>query len=410
MDRSSSRTPVVGIVAEYNPFHNGHLLQMEAVRTRLPDALFVIVLSSSFMQRGAPGIADKWLRARTALHGGADLVLELPFLFACNAAPEFGAGAVDILARTKIATHIAFGMEDANHDTRSILDILIQEPASFKRELRKKLDRGLSYPKAVGQALEKELPGSEDFLSTPNNSLALSYLLRIGKRGYSLIPLPIQRLGPGYHNLQAGRLSSAAAIRAALQGAQDSRWIEDAIPPSTRHLLEEARGSGRLCLDSKALWPLLQALLLRSTPEELRSLAGMDEGMENLFLKHYPGSASYDDFVGRCVCARYTRSRIQRQIIRLLAGTDRWSAAAASRFGVPYARLLGCSERGRHLLRSRSKDSELPIVTRLAEAEDPIGRLTAAAEFRASKLYELLLPAPDLRREERQKPCFSEPH
>ena len=132
MDSSSSKNPVVGIVAEYNPFHNGHLHQMTAVRHRLHGAAFVVVLSSNFTQRGLPGIADKWSRAQMALCSGADLVLELPFLFACNAAQEFGVGAVDLLARTRIATHISFGMEDANHNTSPILDILIQEPASFK--------------------------------------------------------------------------------------------------------------------------------------------------------------------------------------------------------------------------------------------------------------------------------------
>ena len=403
-----NRTPVVGIAAEYNPFHNGHLLQMASARERLPDASFVVVLSSNFTQRGLPGIVDKWSRAEMALSGGADLVLELPFLFACNAAPEFGAGAVDLLARTGIATHISFGMEDAGCDTRSILNILIQEPASFKRSLRKKLDGGLSYPRAVGDALEEELPGARDFLSKPNNSLALSYLLRIGRRGYPLIPLPIQRTGSGYHDLDPGPLPSAAAIRSALQDAQASQWPRFVMPPSTLRILEEARTRGRFCPGPRPLWPLLQALLLRSSPGGLRGCAGMDEGMENLFLKRYKNAASYDDFVGSCVCARYTRSRIQRQIVRLLAGVDRWSAAAASRAGVPYARLLGGSERGKRLLRDRARHSDIPIVTRLAAVRDPIGKLTAAAEFRASKLYELLLPKPELDYEERQSPRFGE--
>nr|WP_315099617.1 nucleotidyltransferase family protein [uncultured Fretibacterium sp.] len=404
-----NRTPVVGIAAEYNPFHNGHLLQMASVRERLPGALFIVVLSSNFTQRGIPGLADKWSRAQMALCGGADLVLELPFLFACNAAPEFGAGATDLLARTKIATHISFGMEDAHYDTSPIFNILIQEPASFKRRLRKKLDKGLSYPRAVGGALEEELPGSGDFLSKPNNSLALSYLLRIGRQGYPLIPIPVQRAGAGYHDLERGPLPSAAAIRSALQGAQDSRWplwVRDVMPSSTLRLLEEARMKGRFCPGPQTLWPLLQALLIRSSPEELRGCAGMDEGLENLFFKRYKDAASYDDFVGSCVCARYTRSRIQRQIIRLLAGVDRWSAAAASRIGAPYARLLGGSERGKKLLRDRARYSDIPIVTRLAAVKNPIGKLTAAAEFRASRLYELLLPKPELDYEERQTPRF----
>ena len=404
MEKTSSEVPIIGIVAEYNPFHNGHLLHMTAVRNRLPGSLFVIVLSSNFTQRGLPGIADKWTRTQMALCCDADLVLELPFLFACNAASEFGAGAADILGRSKLVTHISFGMENPDHDTDSILDILMQEPASFKRALRENLRCGLSYPKAAGKALEKELPGSGDFLSAPNNSLALSYLLRIKKQGYPLIPVPVQRTGAGYHDLEPGRLSSAAAIRSALQDTQSPRWIQEAMPPSTHRLLEDARERGRLCPGAEPLWPLLKSLLLRSPPEELRRFAGMDEGMENLFLRHYVDAVSYDDFVGRCVCARYTRSRIQRQVVRLLVGVDRWTAAAVSRFGAPYVRILGCSERGRRLLHSNARGSEIPFVTRLGAVRDPIGKRTAGSEFRAAKLYELLLPAPDLRHEERQRP------
>ena len=400
------KPPVVGIVAEYNPFHNGHRLHMETVKASLPGAVCIVVLSSSFTQRGIPGIVDKWARARMALLNGADLVFELPFLFACNAAPEFGGGATDILARSGLATHIAFGMEDNGYDISTILDILIQEPASFKQRLQQGLAHGRSYPKAAAEALESLHPGSAAFLSSPNNALALSYLLHIHRRGYPLAPVPIRRSGGGYHELTPGPLSSATAIRSALRESWDTPWTKEAMPPATRAILDEAKTMGRLRLDSEPLWPLLRFLLLRTSPEDLRRFAGMDEGMENLFLRHYTVAASYEDFIGRCVCARYTRSRIQRQTIRLLAGVDRWSALAVSRAGVPYIRLLGCTPKGRELLRERGKHSSIPIITRLAAAKGPVGKLVADAEFRASKLYELLIPEPDMRREERQRPCF----
>ncbi|MDR1648646.1 MAG: nucleotidyltransferase family protein [Synergistaceae bacterium] len=431
---------VIGIAAEYNPFHNGHALHIARARGLLdgPGTAVAAVLSSAFTQRGLPALADKWTRTRMALLNGADLVLELPFLHACNGGAEFAGGAVDILAGTGFVTHISFGMENPfepglrSSPFETILDILLQEPPSFKLSLKNNLASGQSYPKAIAGALDRELPGSGDLASTPNNSLALSYLLHIRRKRYNLISLPIQREGPGYHDgpdggterdTRSALLAGAAAIRKGLFLGE--AWTAKAMPASVSALLEEARADGRLCTgtSTKTLWTLLRGLLLRSTPEELRQFAGMDEGLENLFLKHFPRAVSYEDFIGRCVCARYTRGRLQRASIRLLTGLGR-KTPEVSREGPPFIRVLGFNRRGRELLRASASAlrrgavlpqraalpqcAALPLVTRLAAA-----RLTGNGqsaeryvdmEFRASRLWELLVPAPDLRREERQKP------
>jgi predicted nucleotidyltransferase len=291
----------------------------------------------------------------------------------------------------------------------AVVDILIQEPFSFKSNLRKALASGMSYPKALAQALDRELLGSGEFVSTPNNALALSYLLRVRRGNYGLIPLPVRREGGGYHDTAAGPLAGATAIRGAVAAREKSRkksWIENAMPPSALKLLRKQQERGRLCLGTEKLWNLLRGLLLRSSPEDLRKCAGMDEGLENLFLKHYAKADSYEDFVGRCVCARYTRSRIRRQTIRCLAGLGR--APVLSHIGLSYVRVLGHNERGRGLLRtrntprglSRNRDGAVPVVTRLAAAPGSVTDL----EFRASRLRELLLPCPDLRYEEKHIP------
>jgi predicted nucleotidyltransferase len=442
--------PGIGIVAEYNPFHNGHALHLARARARFlaervrasaktisPETVpVVVVLSSSFTQRGLPVLADKWTRTRMALENGVDLVLELPFFYACNAAPEFARGAIDTLAATGFVTHYSYGMENADsHSSDSlrsniegtfiedssvpthshfhspqldkILDILIHEPPSFKLDLKKNLASGKSYPKALAEALERELPGGGRFVSAPNNVLALSYLSRVRGKNYDLTPLPVQREGAGYHDGTKGPLASAGAIRRALAGGNSwgGSWLSSAIPASVLVLLQKERK--RLCLGTESterLWTLLRGLLTRSSPEDLRSIAGMDEGLENLFLKHYSQTASYDDFIGRCVCARYTRSRLQRQAARCLLGLDRWTALALSRCSPPYIRVLGYNEWGRALL-SRRKNT-VSVITRLGAAKGmgAVARLAADLEFRASRLRELLLPRPDLGREERQKP------
>ncbi|NLL36245.1 MAG: nucleotidyltransferase family protein [Fretibacterium sp.] len=396
--------PVVGIIAEYNPFHNGHLWHLTEVRRLMPHAPLVMVLSSNFTQRGLPSLVDKWTRTRMALAQGADLVLELPFAFSCNAAPEFSAGAVDILAQTRFVTHLSFGMENPDWELTSILDILIQEPPSFKRNLKKRLSSGHSYPKALARALESELPGSASFLASPNNSLALSYLLHTRKKGYALIPLPVLRRGAGYHAELLGPLPSATAVRKAIAHGAGKDELDKALPSATLALLAQAQTEGRLCLGTEKLWRLLQSLLMRTSPLQLRSVAGMDEGLEHLFLRHAEAE-SYEAFIGRCLCARYTKSRLQRQVARLLVNVERWNAAALSRLGPPYIRVLGFGERGRHLLRERNSSST-PFISRLPAAQKlgPLAKSAADMEFRASKLYELLLPTPDPKREERSIP------
>jgi predicted nucleotidyltransferase len=418
-----SQNPVIGIVAEYNPFHNGHALHIARARELLKgaeDAPVVVVLSSSFTQRGFPALADKWTRTRMALANGVDLVLELPFAYACNAAPEFARGAIDALAALKFVTHLSFGMEGNSSDIscppptiEAIANILFHESCAFKHALREKLSEGKSYPKAVAETLDGITPGSGAFVSMPNNTLALSYLLRILEKNYDLELLPVQREGAGHGDEAEGPLASAAAIRRSMGDGPltDESWVRHAVPASVLALLKEERQKGRLWTTTEKLWTLLQSLLARSSPDELRECAGMTEGLENLFLKHYAKADSYEDFIGRCVCARYTRNRLQRQAARCLVGIGRWSALALSRSGAPYIRVLGYNTRGRALLRMRKRSwragDMVPVITRLAATSTTpvsMARVSADLEFRASRLREILLPSPDLGHEERQKP------
>ena len=455
-----SRNPVIGIVAEYNPFHNGHALHISRAREFLrnqgtEDAPVVVVLSSSFTQRGLPTLADKWTRTHMALANGVDLVLELPFAFACNAASEFARGAVDTLTALGFVTHLSFGMEELGMEelgikelgarvlelsprttasrspclASAIANILIHESCAFKRDLKKKLAQGKSYPRSLAETLDGIIPGSGAFVSMPNNVLAISYLLRILEKSSGLEVLPVQREGAGHHDETdrtliegplvegppiGGILPSAAAIRSALihdlQGISwDESWLRRAMPAPVLALLKRELQRGRLWMRTEKLWTLLQGFLERASPEELRRCAGMTEGMENLFLKRYREAASYEDFIGRCVCRRYTRNRLQRQVARCLAGVDGWTALALSRTGPPYIRVLGYNRRGRALLHLRDqirRAANAPVITRLAAAANPEARALAALEFRASRLRELLLPHPDLKYEEKQKPVF----
>jgi len=407
----NAKKTVIGVVAEYDPFHNGHALHLTKARDIAGTAPVVVVLSSSFTQRGLPALTDKMARAKMALANGASLVLELPFVHACSSGQKFARGAVSILAATQLVTHIAFGAEDADAfsltKTSELLNILIQEPLSFKTDLKKKLADGCSYPKALALALESELPGSWDMVSSPNNALAISYLTEIKKNGYPLIPIAVQREGSAHNDetpgFLPGSITSASAIRKALSGC-GSAWVSGAVPPSVLDILDDEREKGRLYLSDGKLWDLFRGLLARSAPQDLENCVGMEEGLENLFLKHYARADSYEDFLGRCVCARYTRNRLRRQTIYCLAGL---SASSCFSGEPPYIRVLGYDCAGRELLRERRKiDDAVPVITRLAAANDisAAARKMSELEFRASRLRELFLPKPDLTREEKLIP------
>jgi len=418
------KRPVIGVVAEYDPFHNGHALHLSKAKKAIEAAApIVIALSSSFTQRGLPSFADKMARTKMALANGASLVLELPFVHACSSGQGFARGAVGILAATRLVTHLAFGAEDASafslQKTSELSSILNQEPLSFKLNLKKNLAAGCSYPKALALALECELPGSWDLVSSPNNALAISYLTEIQKNGYPLTPIAVQREGSAHNDespVFLSNIASATAVRKALSGGgwgkcENAAWVSGAVPSFVMAVLEEEREKGRLYLDDGKLWDLFRGFLVRSTPHDLGNCAGMEEGLGNLFLKHYARADSYEDFLGRCVCARYTRNRLRRQSIRCLAGLDHRSASSRFSGEPPYIRVLGYDDVGRGLLRERRKiDGAVPFITRLVAANDisATARKMAELEFRASRLRELLLPAPDLTREEKLIPVFYE--
>ena len=166
---------VVGIIAEYNPFHCGHSFQMEAVRRQHPAAYVVAVMSGSFTQRGAPCILDKWTRARHAIAGGVDLVLELPFVYACRSAQDFARGGISLLSRLGIVTHLAFGTEAEGTELLSELAARI-DTTPVQMQLREFLGQGCSYAGALTRALVDNAVISVDLLRAPNNILAFEFL------------------------------------------------------------------------------------------------------------------------------------------------------------------------------------------------------------------------------------------
>ena len=376
---------IIGIIAEFNPLHTGHYSLI--TQAKADSEACVVVLSSNFTQRGSPAFTDKFTRAKTALLAGADLVIELPFLFACAAGHDFARGAVNLLAH--FADRIAFGMETPDFDADRV--IAAERTPEFSEAIRAELRRGASYAKAHALALEAVCPGAGAFISQPNNMLAVSYMREIMRHDW-----PSAALAHGLGLLKVKREGSFSS-RAVREDLAGNAWM---LPEFSRRMLAESGVS-----DESRLWPLVQGVLLRSRAEELRKVWGIDEGIEGLFLRHWREARGLEDFIGRCVCARYTRAHIRRRLVYLLLGLDRWEVMGAIRGGVPYARVLGFTQKGREILRGHSG---IRVITRLTEAQGRIGKYFADVEYRASQLYELTQKNPDFQRE-KQKPILSLP-
>jgi predicted nucleotidyltransferase len=304
----------------------------------------------------------------------------------------FAQGAVDILNGIG-ASRISFGVEDPAR-LKSVSCILSQESPSFKQALKNALSSGASYSKAIALALDAESAGEgvSKYASKPNNILALSYLAHINKKGYAISPLPIKRHGGGHNE-------SASKIRELIWGAENENSsfggaarteLKRLLPESSVEIMDDCFRDGRVIRDNSKLFEFTQLMLLSSDKASLRKISGMDEGIEGLFLKNIGKAGSFDDFIGRCVCARYTRGRLQRQVIKMLLGIDKWTDWALQRAGAGYARVLGYNAAGKKYLRSISKSAGLKIVTRLAAVREPLGKEIAQIEFRASALWELI--------------------
>lgn len=389
---------IVGIIAEYNPLHNGHAYHLAAAREQSAAEAVVVVLSSHFVQRGEPAFLDKWQRTQMALHCGADLVLELPCIFSCANAGIFANAAVDILALTGIVTHLSFGMETPCPELRTIAAILVQEPPLFKERLRFFLDAGFSFVEARGRAVEALFPQGKKFLEGANNSLATAYCCRILSKDYALALVPVHRRGKGYHDMTPSPLASATAIREMVRNGEREHLLSS-MPTFSEMLLSEAIAEGRTTTDPKILWRLLRSLLLRDGARGIATSAELIEGLENRILDAVRYSASWKDMVNACTTKRYPRGRVQRHLMHILLGLDHWENKAIQRLGPAYIRVLGANQTGRRLLGNMRHTASLPVVSRASAPDTIYARRIMDFEYRASEIWESLIPNPRIRAE-----------
>ena len=396
---------VIGVIAEYNPFHYGHAWQLRELRRRFPSTDGVIVvMSGSITQRGTPAVLDKWTRAGHAVDGGADLVLELPFVFACRSAQDFARGGVSLLMQLGVVSHLAFGTEAADIAPleRAAREI---DTEKIQHRIAHGLSMGLSYAAALSSALAEQLGIEERILRTPNNILGMEYLRALHAKDADITPLALPRktAAHGETRLRSG-ITSASSIRTVLERDVPS-WehIAACVLPN---VLGDLRRTHPHALPSHGeLLRLLRYEILTMTDTELHSIYGISEGIENRLVRALRMAETYEELLTHASSKRYPKSRIGRLAIHLLLRLQKAQAEDFDHAGCLYIRLLAFNGRGRMLLRRIKKFSPLPIITRTAEVLSSDARARSPAKLsllqqmlafdtRATELRTLILPQP----------------
>lgn len=381
---------ICGIIAEYNPFHNGHLYQIEETRRMLGlDTAVVCCMSGDFVQRGEAAVMDKTRRAKAAVMSGADLVLSLPLRWSLSSAQGFADGAVHILGMAG-AEHISFGVEDDDVEALSEIAGLIAEKSVIDGTLATMMGSGVSYARARERELYKRIKDRASLISTPNNILAVEYLRAVRQQGLDISPIAVKRTGASHDgDTPDGVIASASYIR---QLARGGRLDEAAgfMPPQSLEQLRRAAHEGAAMLDLSRLDCAMTAVLKRCSIEQLSKLPDASEGLEHRLYDAIQAGVGLEDICGGAKTKRYAYSRIRRMLYCAFLGIEKKPACSLP----GYTRVLAFNDMGRQVLSAVEQREDFVFITKPAAAkrlpeEERVGFELEAA---ASAAYDLALP------------------
>ncbi len=365
---------VIGIIAEYNPFHNGHLYHLQKSLQMTHSSYSVAVVSGNFTQRGSTSLVDKWAKAEIAIKNGIDLVLELPLLYSISSAENFAEGAIKILDSLKVIDYLSFGSESGDISTLNMIaDILYKEPKAYKNILSHELSKGLSFPKARENALLMYLNDIRRFsnvLSSPNNILGIEYLKALKKLKTPITPITIERYNAGYHDTSYnGNVASATAIRNIVK---NNGWdiLRKVVPENTFSTLLENIKVGHVVPDLSVFEKQIIYNLRKMSIQEIAELPDVSEGLENAIKNAANSCNSVVEFLNIIKSKRYTNTRIQRILLYALLGITK-KDMALSKKAIPYVRVLGFNNKGKYLISEIAKaNPKLEIITSVKKYMD----------------------------------------
>ncbi|MHA6484442.1 nucleotidyltransferase [Paenibacillus sp. strain BS8-2] len=409
----------VGLIVEYNPFHNGHAYHLQQSRKITEADAVVAVMSGNFLQRGEPALVDKWTRTRMALAGGCDLVIELPVAYATQAAEWFAYGAVSLLEATGVVDAFCFGTESGQlSPLLRAAELAADESEPFKQLLKQRLETGVAYPQAYSGAIAEYAKQQGDPVAAefdygqPNHTLGLHYLIAHRRLRGKMQPYTIAREKAEYNQatITDTRIASATAIRKLLLEQRSLPEIASYVPDSTLKLMIESTEQQLAPISwDNYRHPLMHSLITR-TAEQVRQLHEISEGLEHRLLQSMSLLTNYsvESLLGSLKTKRYTRTKLQRALLAVLLGHTKADFTADKlRAGTEYLRVLGFTDKGRELLKRMKHTASIPVLMSAARTQANYRYLEL--DTAASAAYMLGVPGAnpsDLYRDYRDAPIM----
>jgi len=371
---------IIGIICEYNPFHNGHRCHIEKIKEMYKESIIIAVISSSFCERGEISIMNKWDKTKIALDNKIDLVIELPFVYSTQSADIFAKGAMKLLNELG-ATKIVFGSESNNRNVLEEIATIQLNNKDFDEKVKNYLEKGINYPTALSNALKDfKLP----IIDTPNDLLAISYIKEIKKNNYPIEPVAIKRTND-YHGTEIkGDIINASLIRQMLKEEEN---IDLYINYDSDILYENIN-----------YFKYLKYKII-SDIDFLDKYQTVDEGIEGRIKKYINESHNLEELIKNIKSKRYTYNKVNRMLIHILTSLTKEEAKEE----ISYIRVLGFNKNGKNHLNDRKKKTTIPIVTGYNNIEN---NKLLQIEYRATLIYSLLVNDKELIKRELEKPII----
>ncbi len=365
---------ILGIIAEYNPFHNGHLYHLEKSKKLTGCDYTIAIMSGNFTQRGSTSIIDKWEKTKMALSNGIDLVIELPTLYSISSGENFADGAIKILNSLNIVDYLSFGTEVQDINIlNKIAEILYKEPNEYKSILAAELKKGISFPKARENALFVYSGNSEEYLnilSCPNNILGIEYLKALKKYESSIKPICIPRFESEHNSYSfSSNIASSTAIRNFVKN-KNFDTIKNLIPIDTYNILMNNLKNGYIVPDLSIFEKEIIYVLRKLSIDEIANLPDVSEGLEFNIKNAANSCNTLYELISLIKSKRYTQTRIQRILLYALLGVTKNDMRIAKNT-VPYVRVLGFNSNGKNIISEISKkNTNLKIITSVKKFVD----------------------------------------
>lgn len=384
---------VLGIVAEYNPFHNGHLYHLEESKRQANAEFSICIMSGNFTQRGNTAIVDKWSRAQMALESGVDLVVELPLIYSISSAENFAFGSISILNKLGIVDAVSFGSETGDVSIlNAFAEILYDEPKEYLSLLEHELAKGVSYAKAREKAILMYLSDIRKYanvLSNPNNILGIEYLKALKRLKSEIKPLTIKREDVGHNSTKiVNGIASSSTIRKFIKKPD---VLNQVVPEATFSILEDKLKHGQIvrsiaCFEKEILYKLRTMSI-----EQIANLPDVSEGLENAIKSAANSCNNITDLISLIKSKRYAQTRIQRILLYALLDITKQDMINSTKV-TPYIRVLGINSNGKKIL-SEIANSRLNIITSpkkfLEQSSNKVLKNMLLKDINATNIYTL---------------------